>query len=114
MSMPTPKLVQTSPPLTLLNTPLPRLPAYKVLVVDGSIASTKMEEDRPIPMFLHVAPPSSLLKAWPPPPVPAYKVLGVVESIANAKTRVSVRPALVGLQLSPPSSVLYTPAPVAA
>src|SRR6266849_8586623 len=107
--MPAPSLIQLSPLLSLLNTPsLLLLPAYTVVVVDGSIAREPMEESRPPPMFLHVAPPSSLLKGAPLR-VHAYNVLGVVGSIANPKTTGSVRPSLMGLQLSPPSSVLYTP-----
>src|SRR5713226_7793509 len=62
--------------------------------------------DPPLPVSLHLAPPSVLFHT-PRPSVPAYRVEGCPRSIARDTTGMPLRP--VPLQLVPPFVVLKTP-----
>jgi len=78
------KAVQLAPPLTLLNTPPPFVPAYTVAGVVGSITRAEaLGFVRPVLTAAQLAPPLTLLNT-PPPFVPAYTVAGVAGSIARA------------------------------
>src|SRR5215471_12425984 len=103
-----PRLIalQLSPRSSLLNTPSPKVPAYSVLGVTGSIAKASAEIFK---TRLQPSPPSSLLNR--PPAIAAYTVLGVAGSIVKALMAGLARPTLIALQLPPPSSLLNTPPP---
>ncbi len=65
------KGVQLPPPLTLLNTPPPLVPAYTVAGEVGSIARAEtLGFVRPVLTAVQLPPPSTLLNT-PPPFVPA-------------------------------------------
>src|SRR6266498_3108604 len=76
--------VQLPPPLTLLNTPPPPVPAYTVAGVAGSITRAfTFRFVRPPLAAVQLPPPLTLLNT-PPPVVPVYTVAGVTGSTARA------------------------------
>ena len=72
---------QLPPPLALLNTPFPFVPAYTVAGATGSTARVTALEVRPVLTGVQLPPPLTLLKS--PPFVPQYTVAGVTRSIAR-------------------------------
>src|SRR6266542_3100795 len=86
---------QLPPPLTLLNTPPPSVPAYTVAGVAGSIVrALTFRFVRPALTAAQLPPPLPLLNT-PPPFVPAYTVAGVTGSTARALTMPPSGPLLV-------------------
>src|SRR6185369_1035322 len=102
--------VQLVPPFVVLKKPLPNVPAYIVVVLEGSIASARTFGTPGRPKLLsgvQVPPPSVVLNT--PLPEPTYIVEGVAGSNTIEKTTAPFIGIVSAVQLAPPLVVLNRP-----
>src|SRR6185503_9746735 len=93
--------VQAAPPLTVLYTPPPSVPAHTVIALVGSTTSAGTSNaGRPLPAGLQVVAPEVMLHALALPPM---KKLPAMLGLAATESRLVPSPMLTFAQVPPPS-----------